>query len=751
MKKLLLALVVVILLIPLVSAVSDEERAQNVLKKAAGTLDWPASVTEDTENKQTIGTQYYISSDGKGKDSDLRGSIVIFPTDILPGYWLSFFTEQVDFERTTYMGKDAGISHYGKNCNPKPLVKMFNDIFTGWFESIFGPDESDDKGCVTDHGAIIWICKNYLLFASDDRSEEGGQENDIAAAVYAAAQEDGLCEYGDSLVILAGTTDKPGAKKIGEFQKIAQSVNEYYAANSYGKEKFTYTFMDSDGTKGKVDWYDAAPTQAGMSHTALVEAAVKKAFTGTSVPNDLHFKRIIVVYSGSSKQADAANGVFSTADSWKDNNYAIEVPALDRTAKVFSTDLIIVAENDEMGLWAHEIGHSLYSKNMLFGKWNHISDRYNYQEAYGQYGAVWNWDLMGSGNWFGSPEATNPVQMSSFTKESAGWLNYKDLEVNKTYTATAVENEKTGDSAYRFDDPVSNDPKDFYVIEARDASKKYSAPENGLILYKVGYDSVNNHHIVNIVWPQKGDSTFNDTKKAKNPYLRPTMHSAPDAGNTSVEYEDVPGKFKVILEGETAAPYTATFRVVDFNVRNMTGANMTPNKTTVLEPLAGDMATNVEGPKPDLDLHAYDDNGGHVGLNYQTGQYENTIPGAIASGDRQDDEEWIYVPDTVHVRFEVSSYKTQQYFNANPSLAGEEKPQAYSTSLLKVDGEGTHYTADGGSETIGAGQKMATKAPDDPSLKFVEAGTSGFGNNSACPLLPGFLALLAIGVFLRKR
>jgi hypothetical protein len=341
--------------------------------------------------------------------------------------------------------------------------------------------------------------------------------------------------------------------------------------------------------------------------------------------------------------------------------------------------------------------------------------------------------------------------MESFTKEAAGWLNYVDMAVNTSYTDKALENKKIGDSAYRFDDPTSNDPKDYYIVEARDSSGKYSAPETGLAVYKVTYDAANTHHVVNIIFPQKGNTTINDTTKNSVEYLRATMHAGASAADTPLEYDNVPGKFKVKLEGETASPYTATFRVEDFNVRNMTGANITPNRTVT--PIIGGeaIAANVQGPKPDLDLHAYDDQGGHVGLNYQTGQYENTIPGAIASGDLQDDQEWIFVPDTVKVRYEVSSYKTQQYFAANPGYAGPRPPQGYTTSLMKVDASGTHYIADGGPGVVAAGQAAPLKSPDDPSLQYKETANSGFGTNSACPLLPGFLALLAIGVFWKGR
>lgn len=40
-------------------------------------------------------------------------------------------------------------------------------------------------------------------------------------------------------------------------------------------------------------------------------------------------------------------------------------------------------------------------------------------------------------------------------------------------------------------------------------------------------------------------------------------------------------------------------------------------------------------PRGDIDLHLYDANGNHVGVNYSTGQIDNQIPGALYSGDRK--------------------------------------------------------------------------------------------------------------------
>ncbi|TFG04674.1 MAG: hypothetical protein EU536_04085 [Promethearchaeota archaeon] len=50
---------------------------------------------------------------------------------------------------------------------------------------------------------------------------------------------------------------------------------------------------------------------------------------------------------------------------------------------------------------------------------------------------------------------------------------------------------------------------------------------------------------------------------------------------------------------------------------------------------------------PNLDLHAYDIHGRHVGINYETNQVEVEIPGAYYSGDTYVGVEWIYLPPTI--------------------------------------------------------------------------------------------------------
>ncbi|GAI54206.1 unnamed protein product, partial [marine sediment metagenome] len=83
---------------------------------------------------------------------------------------------------------------------------------------------------------------------------------------------------------------------------------------------------------------------------------------------------------------------------------------------------------------------------------------------------------------------------------------------------------------------------------------------------------------------------------------------------------------------------------------------------------------------PGLDLHAYTKDGFHVGMNYETGEYEVEIPGAMASGPKTV-EEWIFVPRDIEVSFEVNSTRASEFLE-NLGMSVEE-PLQYSFHMIK--------------------------------------------------------------------
>ncbi len=711
---------------------SDEDRAQKAIKAAAGGLGWPEDVY--SEGGGLSGPKLMaISPAGAEKDPQVFAKIMVFgnENDALSGMDT---LQQNGLARSTYNGRDAVISYKGDQICPKSgSATWYAMEAIKWFVKQILPDTDTSAQCFDQsYGTIAWRCGKYM-FAVQDQTGTGAEKG-ISSALYAAADKENLCGLGDTIVILAGTSDKPGANTISYYQQIAQGVNSYYGQDGYGRVSFTFTFKDADGTAGSNDWYSLAGTQNSYADEADYGiAAIKEAFKGADFKGgSAHVDRVIVVYGGKAKQEDAS-AKFSTLDAWKKDDFFVEVDGVSGKQKLYAPNIIVVSENDKIGTWAHEIGHSLYCKYKTDGVWNRLNDRYNYHNNPNwQYGYVGDWDLMGSGNWMGVPKATKPSQMSSYTKEAANWLNYKAVSLDKEYSVSALENMKTGDSVLQLDDPESNDPLYYYIIEGRTTDNYYGAPASGVVMYRVSYDHANTHEVVNVIGPQAG--AWKGTEPGGREYVMPTLNDPLPAADGST-FISVPGKFKVSLVSEDFSPYSATVKVEKYAPPvKMKGAKAAPAGKGALA-AAPAAAEEKVGPEkdsyPDIDLHAYDSSGGHVGLNYQTGQYENTIPGAIASGDLKDMEEWIFVPDDANVRFEISGEKTARFLADNSEFAQYAQPQQAEVGYYKVDTSGNMETADGGSVDVGYSQPEKIKSPDDSSLSYSPQSYSGFNNNSS--------------------
>jgi hypothetical protein len=94
---------------------------------------------------------------------------------------------------------------------------------------------------------------------------------------------------------------------------------------------------------------------------------------------------------------------------------------------------------------------------------------------------------------------------------------------------------------------------------------------------------------------------------------------------------------------------------------------------------------------PDLDLHAYTTDGRHIGVNYETGEYEVQIPGARASGDLFQGSEWISVPPSVKVYFVVSARDVEKFYEQNPGA--ERRDGLYGFDIMRTDNARNDYTS----------------------------------------------------------
>ena len=378
-----------------------------------------------------------------------------------------------------------------------------------------------------------------------------------AACPTQGAEEQQIPDSLDTVVILAETTDTPGKDSLRRFQALAQAANWYYALNSYGDVGFSFTFMDADGPAGAHDWYNVGPSLSAYigNEDGFVVAALGQALAGADWPESVYLQRAIVVYAGTKLLSDATP--FSSATFWQPDTSYLEVTGGEHHTRVYIASLILVCEQDELGTWVHELGHTLCVKGATASPYGRISDRYNYDDQPDRrYGEVGHWDLMGSGSRWGNPIGTSPTHMSSYTKEAAGWLHYGPASLDQNYELTALENQVMGDAVLTLDDPLSDDPLCYYILEARDSGAFFGAPESGVMLYHVTYDHQADHTVVATVGPQEGGPSAIQSDVS---HQRTTLHGAASAEGAR-EYIISDG-LRVRLLAESFSPYRATVRI----------------------------------------------------------------------------------------------------------------------------------------------------------------------------------------------
>jgi M6 family metalloprotease-like protein len=345
----------------------------------------------------------------------------------------------------------------------------------------------------------------------------------------------------DTLVILAETTDTAGMGSLHRVQMLAQAAEWYYAQNSYSREKLCFTFLDADGAQGEHDWYNVGPSLAayrGEEHAFALEA-LARALAAADLPEVVQVARAVVVCPAG--QQMGARVLDASAFAHASRDYvAVSRPGGNR--RIYLQDVVLVSEEDDLGTWVHELGHTLASK-VLSPAGLRLTDRYSYyNDPTRRYGDAGPWDVMGTGSRWGNPVGTSPTHMCSYTKVAAGWLHYAPAVVGQDYPLVALEHQRAGDAVLTFDDPASDDPQAHYILEARDADAFFGAPASGVMLYHVTYDHQANHAVVNTLGPQGGMQGN-----------QPTLH-----GGVAVY---AGAGIRVLLLAESFSPYRATVRV----------------------------------------------------------------------------------------------------------------------------------------------------------------------------------------------
>ena len=393
---------------------------------------------------------------------------------------------------------------------------------------------------------------------------------------------------------------------------------------------------------------------------------------------DLNFNNydaVIVIHPGSSSQSGRNDDLMLTA--YYDITFPVITP--DDLYPDVARRLIVIAEDEGVGVWAHEIGHAL--GDIIVGKT--LPDRY-------ENGWVGRWCLMCYGCY-----AAPPTHLCSYSKEFLKWLRYKEVSYG-TYWVNSLETMKFNDEVLIFKyKKVWYEIPNYYIIEARtnlygDYSK--AIPYNyALLLYNVDV-RLGRPDTVNLLPP--------------NVSWRGSQVITIEGG----EYSDLDAQVRFkLVETKTETNKLEIKVLVDkCSCKKLKGASLVPaaNILNALQPFLSTPPVTPM-PLPDIDLHAYSQDGRHIGINYETGEYEIQIPGAYASGDLLNGREWIFVPEDVNVYFIVNAKDNDEFFDAFPEAwKFSDGIETFDLSLIYYDSNGNRWESTPITEQINPGETI---------------------------------------------
>jgi hypothetical protein len=503
--------------------------------------------------------------------------------------------------------------------------------------------------------------------------------------------------------------DPAPSRPMTDFENIKNDMISYYSEVSYGSVSFDIKFYPNDGSWLELPqnrkYYGKNDEQFVKNATEVSDSIID--FTGYDYDSENGRGVVMLIHAGYSRQQSGSADDMSTQVKYGDFFSASGGYDTDDATKV---DAIIVAEMENVGSWAHEVGHVLGKLLVTSvtgtgkdGAW-YLPDRYKGGYFAGN-GEIDYWGLMGRGcwlplDWLGrGTDGTHPDHMCSFSKEWLGWLKYREYQHPSygTYWINSLVTMKYGDDVFKY---KINDNM-YYILEVRNKNSKYSkwdttAPiqrpawpvltyDSAEVIYKV--EKKNDMWIVNV---------------ESHIVLFPLQDYHSDDANEVM--------FKVVDEN-WGTKYEMKTEIKKPTIWNKIGAILDPGArliSLIAQAIGPSTPFQFEYPLPDLDLHAYTDDGKHVGMNYVTEEYEIQIPEATTSGDLWNGQEWIFVPDDINVHFVVSSRDNAEFLNAFPeAMSFTDGIDTYDFFMTYYDSSGIRYESSQLSQQIPAGNALA--------------------------------------------
>lgn len=526
-------------------------------------------------------------------------------------------------------------------------------------------------GTASVHWTTLGYLKTYSWYAIADDSKGGATQSDTWSFT-----TDGSGRETKIAVIFAKFSDNdpiPTHKAqhylVGS-DPFVSKLRRYYADISYGTINIKLDFFnESDGTWKYTVGHDRLYYGSGVGNDRSDPNNREVNFTQDCVnaaDADINYESydiVLCIHTGND-EALKPSGVQN--DMWS-QYFEESATSLDGDQV---RNRIVLAEEDPMGTWAHEIGHAM-------GKILKGTPLY---DLYGENGQVGEWDLMGNGSLRTFQTGTRPSQMSGYSKMKLGWVTSQIIGYN-TYELESIETLSAGD----FQNVLTFYPGGlpfqpglvYYVVECRtDFSSfgqwqnEWRAPDSGIVLYEV------------TTRPFSLDIVNKITLSGQD-YLRSTLKSSGDYYLDPFALVN----FSFVQREARDDGYYSTVSINPWTPLDLLGAKLSQTLSQISLPLAPSSMDLT----PDLDLHAYTSDGRHIGMNYASGIYENQISGALASGDLIGADEWILVPEGTEVTFSVSTHDVDAFLEAYPEYQSQFDEMPFNVTYVGFDKNGTRH------------------------------------------------------------
>lgn len=498
----------------------------------------------------------------------------------------------------------------------------------------------------------------------------------------------------ETLRVLAVLTRPSGGrftdKEKAEDRAFMDRVADYFYDASHGALGLDVEWVDADGQGWAIGDFDceklAHPNQS-LSYVASYE---KDILGRAPLIQRLAADDPVSVVCFDPRSLDFGNGsrALGWSDSWTGLSTKDVSFSLDRRGS------FIQLNEPSVRVVAHELMHGIGTRRTV-GKARVLSsqlpDLYQRRNADGTFypgpsdytnidsdsGAPWRkYFMMSSGE-------APAVLPSAFSQVWMGWLDWEDVDVSAPGT---VEVPTTTSLSYngtvpRLTETEADGRLSYIVLEGRDKQSRDDSEidESAVLAYRVEEQLDSDKDKADVGWPRRvemlkvfdqDDTYYFDPVRQLQLALVDAFHSG---GTNKIQYL----KLKLRSSTQGSEAYVGSIlRVSPVSV----GSTVSPIE--VITPPPAECSSS-----PDLDLHAYLPDGTHIGMNYETGQYENGVEGALTSGDMPSDAEWILLPKKLaaDARFEVSARDTGEYVKSLRGKTAHSMDMSYSVEPATFD------------------------------------------------------------------